>query len=168
MKSLLKILTLVIAGMAFTGGFAFAQLQKEGRIANEYKFTGGADVVDGDTFYLSGGPLKIRLHGFDAPGAFDKNQPDSVKTYASMAKHALESLTQMGVYCGKKRGSSHDRAVHQCWANDTDKDLAAEMVRLGFGVDWPKFSKGEYADEEAEAQTSRRGIWQTEKHSWIE
>ena len=38
-------------------------------------------------------------------------------------------------------------------------DLAGEMVRNGYALDWPRYSKGFYADQEAEARENGRGLW---------
>jgi endonuclease YncB( thermonuclease family) len=33
------------------------------------------------------------------------------------------------------------------------------MVRSGWAVDFRRYSKGAYADEEAQARAARRGLW---------
>ena len=39
------------------------------------------------------------------------------------------------------------------------RDLGAEMVRLGWAVDFPRYSKGFYRGQERDARNARRGVW---------
>ncbi len=43
-----------------------------------------------------------------------------------------------------KETDTHDRVVAKCYLPD-GRDLAAELVKLGLALDWPKYSGGEYA-----------------------
>jgi len=162
--SILAVVCLAGTGLTYFERSAYAQEH------SQITITGKARVVDGDTFHVTDEnnvETKIRVWGYDAPGARDRNQPESVKAYSAQAKRYMQRLSSQGVSCGKNRGRSHDRAVKQCWTKDQQFDLAAEMVRAGYGVDWTKFSKGKYADEEAEARAAKRGVWQTINESWI-
>jgi endonuclease YncB( thermonuclease family) len=38
-------------------------------------------------------------------------------------------------------------------------DLAAIMVRSGWAVDWPSYSRGAYADMQDAARRENRGLW---------
>lgn len=38
-----------------------------------------------------------------------------------------------------------DRVVARCRRTSDGRDIAAEMVRQGHAVDWPRYSGGEYA-----------------------
>jgi endonuclease YncB( thermonuclease family) len=38
-------------------------------------------------------------------------------------------------------------------------DLAAAQVEAGHALDEPRYSRGEYADEQSIARAARRGIW---------
>ena len=49
----------------------------------------------------------------------------------------------MGTPCdGRSKPMSRDRVVAQCFIGD--KDVAAEMMRLGQACDWPKFADSYY------------------------
>ena len=41
-------------------------------------------------------------------------------------------------------------------------DLGDHMVQEGWGRDWPQYSQGRYAKEEADARAARAGIWSLE------
>jgi len=62
--------------------------------------------------------------------------------------------------CESKGTDRYGRTIAQCfiWGHD----LAGEMVRQGFALDWPKYSKGFYADQQAEAEANKRGLWADE------
>lgn len=51
---------------------------------------------------------------------------------------------------------SYDRIVAKCYLPD-GTDLAAELVRQGLALDWPKFSGGEYRILEPEG--IRKKLW---------
>jgi endonuclease YncB( thermonuclease family) len=38
-------------------------------------------------------------------------------------------------------------------------DLAAWLVLNGHALDWPQYSKGEYATSQEEARRNKRGVW---------
>jgi len=38
-------------------------------------------------------------------------------------------------------------------------DIADWLVRNGFALDWPQYSKGGYAAAQAEAKREQRGMW---------
>lgn len=54
---------------------------------------------------------------------------------------------------------SYDRVVAQCFLPD-GRDLAAELVRTGLALDWPKFSGGRY--RHLEAPDARRRLWRAD------
>lgn len=107
-------------------------------------------VVDGDTFHFCNG-LKVRLDGIDTP---ERKEP-----FYFEARRALAELIQ-----------TRDVKVSNCYLDGTGKrqacqvfadgkDVQAELVRQGMGWDWPKYSKGRYAQQEKEAKASKRGLW---------
>ena len=51
---------------------------------------------------------------------------------------------------------SHDRSVATCYLPD-GRDLAAEMVKLGLAIDWPKYSSGKY--RQFEQAGIRKKLW---------
>jgi micrococcal nuclease len=50
----------------------------------------------------------------------------------------------------------HGRTVAKCTLPD-GRDLSAEMVKLGFAIDWAKFSGGQYRG--LEAPDARKKLW---------
>ena len=54
---------------------------------------------------------------------------------------------------------SYDRVVAECFLDD-GRDLAAELVRSGLALDWPKFSGGKY--RHLETQDARKRLWRAQ------
>ena len=52
--------------------------------------------------------------------------------------------------------SSYDRLVATCYLDD-GRDIAAELVKAGLALDWPKFSRGKYRHLEVEG--ARKKLW---------
>ncbi|WP_164833233.1 thermonuclease family protein [Sinorhizobium meliloti] len=50
------------------------------------------------------------------------------------------------------------RLVGSCYRAD-GAEVAAWMVRHGHALDWPQYSQGVYAAEEAAAKSNRAGVW---------
>ena len=92
-------------------------------------------IIDGDTFRCDSS-LRIRLWGVNAPERHEAQGP--------AATRALAELTRGKTLVCKRRGTSYNRTVAQCWIGD--RDVAAELVRLGAAVDDPRYSRGHYAN----------------------
>lgn len=112
-------------------------------------------ITDGDTFRA--GDDRIRLWGYDAR----EMRPAPPEPCAVEATEALAELLSQGYRCepppwGSR--TSFDRLVRRCWTAD-GTDIGGEIVRRGLGRDAPDYSRGEYADEEAEARAAGRGVW---------
>lgn len=109
--------------------------------------TGRAWVIDGDTIDIGG--TRIRLAGIDAPELDDP--------YGGKAKWTLVNLCKgqnvRAIFDGEQ---SHDRVVATCTLPD-GRDLAAEMVKAGMAIDWPKFSRGKYSG--LEPPGIRKKLW---------
>lgn len=56
------------------------------------------------------------------------------------------------------KGKSFKRQVCRVWANG--KDVEEEMVSNGWAFDFPKYSKGEYVQDQLFAQSHHLGVWQ--------
>ena len=80
--------------------------------------------------------LRIRLWGVDAPERHEAQGPASTRALA-------ELMRDQTLVCQRK-GASYNRTVAQCWIGD--RDVAAEMVRLGAAADDPRYSRGHYAN----------------------
>lgn len=108
---------------------------------------GFAYVVDGDTLVIE--KIQIRLFGIDAP---EMNHP-----YGKNAKWALVSLCKgQNIRAEVTAEDAHGRTVAKCYLPD-GRDLSAEMVKLGFAIDWPKFSGGQY--RALELPGARKKMW---------
>lgn len=107
-------------------------------------------VIDGDTIDIDG--VRLRLAGIDAP---ELDHP-----YGNQAKWALVKLCKGQVITARILPElSYDRVVAQCFLPD-GRDLAAELVRAGLALDWPKFSGGRY--RHLETPDARRRLWRAD------
>jgi len=104
-------------------------------------------VIDGDIILID--KVHIRLAGIDAP---ELNHP-----WGQRSKWALVQLCKGQTVTARIRPElSYDRVVAECFLPD-GRDLAAELVRSGHALDWPKFSGGKYGH--LEDTDARRRLW---------
>lgn len=153
-----KMLTLSAALL----GVALASCRTEGPIASGVAnapvdtpsaIVGVATVTDGDTIEIHG--TAIRLSGFDAPERGRTCGATNVYQRASLA--LSDYVGSQTVHCAPDGTETHGRTVAICTVRGVD--LGEHMVSQGWARDWPRFSHGAYADEEASARYHRRGIW---------
>lgn len=123
------------------------------------EITGRASVIDGDTIEIAG--TRIRFDGIDAPESRQTCENASGKPY----RCGQASATALDKFLAQSRpttctttGKSYDRLIGHCTRAD-GADVNAWMVRNGHAIDWPKYSHGRYAADQAEAQDERRGLW---------
>ena len=104
-------------------------------------------VIDGDTIVINN--IRLRLAGIDAP---ELDHP-----WGQRSKWALVQLCKGQTVTARiKPELSYDRMVAECFLPD-GRDLAAELVRIGLALDWPKFSGGKY--RHLEPEDARRKLW---------
>ena len=114
---------------------------------NKASLQGFAYIVDGDSLVIQ--KTQIRLYGVDAP---EMNHP-----YGKKAKWALFSMCKgQKVRADILFEDDYGRTVAKCYLPD-DRDISAEMVKLGLALDWPKFSGGEYRS--LETPDARKKLW---------
>ncbi|AOF85160.1 hypothetical protein BSY239_610 [Hydrogenophaga sp. RAC07] len=112
-------------------------------------------VFDGDTVWvkpLAGGPYrKLRLEGIDAP---EICQSGGETSRDLLARRVLNQVVEVRVRAQDDYGRGVARIVHQ------GDDVAAWLVANGqaWSYRWRR-SLGPFADEEALARKSRRGIF---------
>ncbi len=119
----------------------------------EDSIAGTASVVDGDTIEIHG--KRIRLNGFDTPER--GSLCGSVNVYQKAALALSDFIGSKTVTCDVLGEDQYARSIGQCRSGDDS--LAEHMVANGWGRDWPRYSKGEYADEEKAARSAGAGIW---------
>ncbi|KAF0181836.1 MAG: succinoglycan biosynthesis protein EXOI [Alphaproteobacteria bacterium] len=149
----------MIAGAALTVVVAGAcQPEPASRRVARNELVGIASVIDGDTIDIHG--ERIRLSGFDAP---EEGRRCTDAAGAAVRVHQTTSLALSDfigartVSCARAGKDNHGRTVATCSVGEVD--LGSWMVENGHARDWPKYSHGKYAPQEARARAARRGIW---------
>ncbi len=119
-------------------------------------YRGHPRVVDGDTLEIGG--QVIRLHGIDA---FERSQTCGQVACGHAAAEALwQMVYNKWVTCADTgQAHSYGRAVAICKTDEGD--LAARLVTLGWALDWPRYSRGAYAQAQADAKAAGNGVWAT-------
>lgn len=133
-------------------------------VASDLKdLTGRASVIDGDTIEVQG--QRIRLNGIDAPESWQTciNATGRVYGCGKDAAFALADFLDASqpTTCLAVSKDRYRRTIADCFRAD-HKPVNGWLVRQGWAVDWPRYSKGEYAGEQDEARLAKRGIWQGE------
>jgi endonuclease YncB( thermonuclease family) len=125
---------------------------------------GQAFVIDGDTLEIQG--VRIRLFGIDAPESDQTCHDDDGKLYRCGLKAAdeLSSFTAgKTVSCMPQNLDQYGPVFAVCSVGDID--IADWMVRNGFALDWPQYSRGKYAEAQKAAEHSGDGMWGGQ---WVE
>lgn len=114
---------------------------------------GTASVIDGDTIEIHG--ERIRLNGIDSPesGAVC----GTVNVYQKAALALSDFIGSRTVSCDISGEDRYARKIGTCEVGGAG--LADHMVSSGWARDWPRYSKGKYADEEKEARNAAAGLW---------
>lgn len=111
-------------------------------------------VHDGDT--LRCGADRVRLFGVDAPEVRRGQTP--AEPFAYEARDELVRLTRGRVGCRVVDRDRYGRFVGRCWS-DASQDLNAALIRSGLATEYRRYSKGAYAQAEAQARAAGRGQW---------
>lgn len=125
-------------------------------------FSGRPRVIDGDTLDVAG--IRVRMQGIDA---FESDQQCTRRGGGRFAcgREATEQLaTLIGgreITCTPDGSQTHGRSVAVCTVRQGEQeiDLNGAMVRSGFAFDCPRYSRGRYAEQEAEAKAEGAGAW---------
>ena len=122
---------------------------------------GRASVIDGDTIDMQG--ERIRLNGIDAPESRQlcRNQAGSDYRCGKASAEALDLFLAASrpTRCEFINRDRYKRFVGNCFRAD-GQSVAAWMVRNGHALDWPRFSKGTYAEDQEAAKAAGVGVWQ--------
>ena len=120
--------------------------------------TGRASIIDGDTLEIHG--TRVRLSGIDAPESSQLCRDAESNLYQCGARAANELfafIADRPVACTTVDRDRYGRMVARCSVNSVD--LGDWLVRGGLALDWPRSSKGLYADAQHVAEGAERGIW---------
>ncbi len=110
-----------------------------------------AKVIDGDTILTREGN-KYRIYGIYA---LEKSQEFGDRCTAFLRQ--LTKETGGRVEIEETGTSTYDRKVAILYGQ-TCIDIGRVMVRAGFALDAPKYSKGKYADDEQYARAKGKGM----------
>lgn len=118
--------------------------------------SGRATVQDGDSLRI--GEHRIILWGIDAP---EGEAPCGDIRPDRRARAALRQiLGRRTLECEVREVDRHGRSVAVCRVQG--RDVGAAMVEQGWARDWPRYSCGAYANQEAGARQAQRGVWGAE------
>lgn len=159
--------TIMAAGL---GGFAAVDLLSGRRplspppaaavdAVDRGSIVGRASVIDGDTIEIQG--ERIRLWGIDAPEGRQTCRDRDGEAYRCGQRAALALADWLDaaqpIRCERVDRDRYGRTVATCFRRG--EDVAAWLVRSGHALDWPRYSGGAYAEQEAAAKATRAGIW---------
>src|SRR5437879_6440753 len=108
---------------------------------------GPVRVIDGDTLDMRG--TRIRLWGIDAPEMGQTCQGRDGQTYEcgrDSRAVMLELTRDRKVRCDDRGLDRYGRTVAVC--RTEAGDINAAIVRRGWAVDWPRYSRGAYSREQ--------------------
>ena len=114
-------------------------------------------VSDGDS--LRSGPLKIRLHGIDAP-ELKQTCADSTGAPWPCGRAARDAMAEIAttapLRCILKDVDRYGRLIMRCFAGSTD--IAEHLVENGLALAYRRYST-DYVAAETTARDHGRGVW---------
>lgn len=125
---------------------------------------GHASVIDGDTLEIAG--RRIRLWGVDAPESRQTctRGGESYRCGQEAAMVLDRALRDRTAYCQQGgRPDRYGRTVARCEFSPSSgvprEDLGGWLVEHGHALDYPRYSRGYYAPQEALARSRHVGLW---------
>jgi endonuclease YncB( thermonuclease family) len=121
---------------------------------------GRASVIDGDTVEIAG--KRIRFNGIDAPES-RQHCADAKGFEYPCGRRAAQALDKFlaasrPLRCSFVDRDRYGRLVGDCERADA-RGVQQWLVEQGLALDWPKYSSGAYAGQQASAKAAGRGIW---------
>ena len=142
--------------LCFVGAVSCDQVPTSNIKSNEH--IGIVSVVDADTIDIR--ENRYRFDGIDSP---EKGSRCGKTNVYQKAAFVLDDIIDgRNVECepnGKKDGK---RIIATCFVlnpGESRTNISEALVSSGWARDWPKFSKGRFAELEAQARASKAGIW---------
>lgn len=128
-----------------------------GSAAADVRIVGTAEALDGDT--LAFGPVRVRLHGVDAPEGDQTCRLEGEEwDCAGAATERLAALVEgREIECLVRDVDRYGRLVAACYAGGAD--VGEALVRDGLAWAYRHYSL-DYVAAERAAKAARRGIWQ--------
>jgi endonuclease YncB( thermonuclease family) len=129
-------------------------------LAAQEASVGRATVVDGDTISIRN--ESIRLWGIDAPESSQRCKDADGQSHACGAETAMKLdrflAESRPTRCVLVEHDRYGRFVGNCFRAD-GRHVGAWLVRSGLALDWPRYSDGAFAAEQAAAQEESIGLW---------
>jgi endonuclease YncB( thermonuclease family) len=129
-------------------------------LGDDTRIIGEARVIDGDT--LDVGPVRIRLHGIDAPEAGQRCGKAVGGTWRC-GDHATARLAELvggkEIECAARDRDQYGRIIAVCYVDEAAVNEI--LVREGLAWAFTRYSE-DYVAIEAEARLARIGVWQGE------
>ncbi|WP_245270428.1 thermonuclease family protein [Mesorhizobium ciceri] len=121
---------------------------------------GTASVVDGDTVEIHG--QRIRFNGIDAPESRQLCKDANGLDYpcGRRSAEALDTFLagSRPAQCTFVAWDRYHRFVGDCRRAD-GASVGSWMVKHGQALDWPRYSHGAYAEQQAQAKAAKVGLW---------
>jgi endonuclease YncB( thermonuclease family) len=125
--------------------------------------TGRASIVDADTIDI--GKIRIRFADIDAMESDQLCTDARGKRYLcgeeaanALADFLAKSRPTTCTLIRREDGYEGKRWVGECRRADGES-INTWLVANGLALDWPRFSRGKYADIEASAAAKSIGVW---------
>lgn len=119
---------------------------------------GRASVIDGDTLEIHG--QRIRLWGVDAPESRQtcERAGQNYRCGTEAANRLDRWIDGRTVTCrAEGRADRYGRMVARCTVGGVE--MNAWLVTQGLALDYPRYSRRVFAEQEAQARAARRGVW---------